>query len=118
MEPKEKISAAMPEWNPTPDMSNTKWFDFIKDLGEKGGLEGAGINSCSARDDYCKGRTAEGTIFHVWRTSAFFILDMEKKEDGLVVAVSKVLGRQPTRYGADLKTNHYVAEWKEGDQKE
>ncbi len=118
MEPKEKISALMSESDSTPDMSNMKWFNFIKDLGEKGGLEDAGINSCSVRDDYCKGRTAEGTIFHVWRADAFFMLDMDKKTDSLVEAVSKILGRQPTRYGADPKTKHYVAEWEEGGQKE
>jgi hypothetical protein len=115
LEPKEKISALMPESDstPEPNMDNTKWFDFIKDLDEKGGLKGTGINSCSARDDYCKGRTAEGTIFHVWRAETFFMLDMDKKEDALVEAISKTLGRQPTRYSADPKTEHYVAEWEE-----
>ncbi|MBI4837127.1 MAG: hypothetical protein HY813_01830 [Candidatus Portnoybacteria bacterium] len=116
---KEKInlpmaeSSSQPDTGPGigPDMSNMKWFDFLLDLSEKGGLKNAAINGPSLRDEQCKGRTAEGTIFHIWRTSTFFILDMDKKDDHLVSAIVKVFGRQPTRYDADPKTEHYVAEW-------
>jgi hypothetical protein len=116
---KSKEDFDFPEFpEPAEAEPDTKWFSFFRKLSEKGGVECAlegGLKGAARDAGLCKGRTAEGVIFHIWETDTFLSLKTEREDDRIVEAVSKVLGHEPSVPLHPDGKDGYVAEWeKEG----